>query len=82
MTNEQMSPKRHYECSLEQADGKFDFEHGVNNGDSTDLFQAGENSQFADSTFPSSRWWDGKSSGLKVYNISPAGQSMTFSASI
>ncbi|TKB60710.1 MAG: M6 family metalloprotease domain-containing protein, partial [Nitrospira sp.] len=36
--NQQMTPSQHYECSLEQADNRFDLEQGTNAGDSEDLF--------------------------------------------
>jgi hypothetical protein len=78
-SNEQMKLASHYECSLEQADGLFDLEQGKPNGDDKDLFHAGWKDQFADSTIPSSKWWDGTRSGLVVYNIGPAGEQMTFS---
>ncbi|MCA9234322.1 MAG: M6 family metalloprotease domain-containing protein [Planctomycetales bacterium] len=78
--NEQMTPGSHYECSLEQADGQFDLEHGQHAGDEKDLFHAGWRDRFADSTTPSSKWWDGTASGLDVYGIGPTGTQMTFSA--
>jgi M6 family metalloprotease-like protein len=79
-SNEQMTPASHYECSLEQADGLFDLEHGEPGGDDQDLFHAGWKDRFANSTLPNSKWWNGTSSGLEVYNIGPAGAQMTFSA--
>ncbi len=79
-SNEDMTPESHYECSLEQADGQYDLEHGGNYGDHKDLFCAGENDRFADSTQPNSKWWDGTSSGLDIHSISQAGQVITFSA--
>ena len=80
--NEQMTPASHYECALEQADGRSDLEHGANNGDDADLFHAGVNDRFSDSSSPASRWWDGSSSGLDVSAISVAGQQMTFLADV
>jgi M6 family metalloprotease-like protein len=77
---EQMDKNRHYECSLEQADNKFDLEHGNNYGDSTDLFNAQNNDTFTDSTNPNSKWWDGKESGMSVLEISETGTEMTFKA--
>lgn len=75
---EQMSPARHYECSLEQADGQFEFERGGDSwGDSADLF-AGAAARFGDDTTPASRWWDGTPSQLVVDSISPAGSQMQF----
>ena len=78
--NEQMSPSKHYECSLIPADNRFDFENGTNGGDSEDLFSAASNSEFSDSTSPDSKWWDGSDSNLKVSQISTTGATMTFSS--
>lgn len=81
-SNEQMTPASHYECSLEQADGRFDLEHGVPGGDDKDLFHADWKDRFSDSTTPSSRWWNNKSSGLTIHSISAAGAQVTFSADV
>jgi M6 family metalloprotease-like protein len=75
---EQMTPSEHYECSLEQADNRFDLEKGVNPGDSEDLFSSPYNTQFSDSTSPSSKWWDGSNSGLNITQISDPNATMTF----
>ena len=80
--NEQMTAGSHYECSLIQADGENDLERGKNDGDDKDLFYKGGNDRFADSTNPNSKWWDGTSSGLDIYNIGPAGEAVTFSVKI
>ena len=79
--NEQRTRELHYECSLEQADGRFDLERGDHTGDDRDLFHAGWRDRFADSTVPASTWWDGTPSGLVVSDIGPAGATMTFRAS-
>jgi hypothetical protein len=79
-SNEDMTPASHYECSLEQADGEFDLERGEGSGDARDLFHAGWKDKFADSTQPSSKWWDGTPSGLVVRDIGAAGAGITFSA--
>lgn len=75
---EDMKPKRHYECSLEQADNLFDLEQKANVGDGRDLYSAEVNSSFGDSTGPNSKWWDGSSSGLEIVEISSPGREMTF----
>ncbi len=75
---EQMTTSQHYECSLEQADNRFDLEKGVNGGDSEDLFASPYKTEFSDSTSPNSKWWDGSNSGLNVTQISASGASMTF----
>ena len=77
--NEQMTPAQHYECSLEQADNRFDLENSSNAGDSEDLFNASGNTQFSDSTSPNSKWWDGSNSGLNITQISASAATMTFS---
>lgn len=75
---EQMSPTRHYECSLEQADGLFQLERGASSyGDAGDLY-AGPAAHFADATTPSSRWWDGSASQLAIDSISATGAQMQF----
>ena len=77
-SNEQMTEALHYECALEQADGRFDLEHYANVGDETDLFGAPAAARFGDDTNPSSRWWNGAASGLTIDNISRSGATMTF----
>lgn len=77
--NEQRTQWSHYECSLEQADGRFDLEEKINKGDKTDLFVSGVNSAFGHATSPSSDWWNGQSSGLEITDISSPGHEMKFS---
>lgn len=76
--DEEMSPSQHYECALEQADGRFDLENGTNFGDSADLFAGPQATQFAGDTSPNSKWWDGSPSGLNLLQISPLADVMTF----
>jgi M6 family metalloprotease-like protein len=76
--NEQMTETWHYECSLEQADGRFDLERNRNQGDSEDLFSASGSRSFGDGTLPNSKWWDGTPSGLEITNVSFPSLSMTF----
>lgn len=76
--NEQRTPALHYECSLEQADGRFDLENAEDAGDRDDLFPFGANDRFGDATTPNSRWWDGSSSGLEIRNIRRTGNAVTF----
>ena len=75
--NQEMTLAKHYECSLEQADNRFDLEHNANAGDSDDLFAAPTKASFGGATAPSSKWWDGSSSGLEIIDISASGPSMT-----
>jgi M6 family metalloprotease-like protein len=77
-SNEQMTAALHYECSIEQADNRFDLERRINTGDANDLFGAPGNTQFNDSTSPDSKWWDGSNSDLKISEISASGNVMTF----
>jgi hypothetical protein len=73
-----MTAESHYECSLVQADGRFDLEGNANDGDPEDLFAAGGADRFDDGTMPNSRWWDGTSSRLEVRDVGPAGQTIAF----
>lgn len=77
-SNEQMTASRHYECSLEQADGRFQLERQRGQyGDAADLF-AGAAARFANDTVPSSKWWSGVPSNLVIDQISPPGATVTF----
>lgn len=75
-SHEQMTASQHYECSLEQADNRFDLERRANAGDVEDLF-GGTAAGFGAATAPSSKWWDGSASGLEIEHISAVGASMT-----
>jgi M6 family metalloprotease-like protein len=75
--NEQMTPSQHYECSLEQADKRFDLEKMVNAGDVEDLYGGPTAVSFGDGTTPNSKWWDGSGSGLEIEQVSMPGPSMT-----
>ena len=76
--NEQMTPGQHYECSLEQADNRFDLENQANAGDAEDLFASPGSTSFFDNTTPDSKWWDGGNSGLNITQISASTATMTF----
>jgi M6 family metalloprotease-like protein len=77
-SNEQRTPTLHYELSLEQADGDFRLENSrFHRGDSTDL-HGQVNKQFADSTSPSSKWWDGTASNLNIFDITSPGAAIQF----
>ena len=81
-SDEQMTPRQHYELSLEQADGDFRLEStAYHRGDSTDLYGQG-NKQFANSTAPNSKWWDGTASNLDIFDISPPGAAVSFKAKL
>ena len=54
----------HYECALEQADGRFNLDpSGANSGDSG-TSTGPERADLQNTTTPNSRWWDGSNSGL------------------
>ncbi len=76
--NEQMTPALHYECSLIQADNRFDLEGNANGGDAEDLFASPDRVVFSDTTHPDSKWWDGGNSGLNITQISASAATMTF----
>jgi len=80
--NQGMKPNSHYECSLVQADGEFDLEHGTGNefGEAKDLFHGGGNARLSDATNPNSKWWNGSSSALNISSISNNASTMTFKA--
>ena len=73
-----MTASRHFEISLEQADGRFDLEHSSDDGDSGDYFKQGTAVLFNDTTTPSAKWWNGSVSQLKLSAIGIAGSPMTF----
>lgn len=68
----------HYQCALLQADGHLDLESNRNAGDEGDLFQAHSGLALSDTTIPSSREWDDTDSGLQIYDISEAAQTINF----
>jgi M6 family metalloprotease-like protein len=76
--HEHMTPRFHYECSLEQADGRFDLEKAKDAGDRDDLFPCKLNNRFGNASQPDSKWWDGTSSGLEIRRIRRDGTAMTF----
>jgi hypothetical protein len=78
----QMLPDRHFLVTLVQADGRWDMEMNVNEGDSTDLYGAPMATELTSTTNPSSTWWDGSQSGLWIENISESRPSMTFDVGI
>lgn len=75
---EAMTPAKHYELSLEQADGLFALEKSRDElGDAND-FYAGAAARFADDTTPASRWWDGTSSFLTLDQFTASAAAMSF----
>jgi M6 family metalloprotease-like protein len=71
-----MTPTKHYELSVEQADGLFELEKNSRKR-ANDLFHAGNKDRFDDNTTPDSHWWNDTASGFKVCNIGGLDPSMT-----
>jgi M6 family metalloprotease-like protein len=77
--NEQQTPNLHYLVTLVQADGRWDLENGVNNGDASDLWKAPNYVEFNPSTTPAALWWDGRDAPVYIDEVSTPGSEMTFS---
>ena len=77
-SNNEQTPSSHFLVTLVQADGDWDLENNVNDGDSTDLYAAPNYYTFTPLTSPSTSWWDGSDSGLYLFGISTSSASMTF----
>jgi M6 family metalloprotease-like protein len=79
-SNEQMTPSKHYELSLEQADADFRLESTPHHlGDANDLFGS-IHKAFDDATVPGSKWWDGTASDLELFEISSPSDTVSFKA--
>jgi hypothetical protein len=78
----QMTPEQHYEVTLVQADGRWDMEMDVNEGDHTDLYAAPGYINCTPCSNPDTDWWDGQRSDLYVNNISESVETMTFDFNI
>ena len=77
-SNQEMTAAKHYEISLEQADGLFQLERvRGTDGDANDLY-AGAAASFSDASTPDSRWWSGAASNLIIDRISASGPTMSF----
>ncbi len=64
--------------SVEQADGQFDLQYNRNQGDDGDPYPgSGTIRQFHDKTIPDSRYYNGQSSQVGVWNISDPDSVMT-----
>jgi M6 family metalloprotease-like protein len=71
-----MTPTKHYELSVEQADGLFDLEKNKTSR-ANDLYHAGNKTTFDDTTTPNSKWWNGSASGFAVCDVGPLDAVMT-----
>lgn len=78
--NEQMTPAKHYECALVQADARHDLERNLDHGGPGDLFAAPSATAFGPGSAPNSHWWNKSRSSLEIEEISTASTVMTFSA--
>jgi M6 family metalloprotease-like protein len=78
----EMTPQRHYEVTLVQADGRWDMERRQNRGDETDLYPSAGKDACTECTVPSTKWWSGAQSGLAVGSISESDPVMTFNFSV
>jgi M6 family metalloprotease-like protein len=66
---------KHYELSVEQADGLFELEkNGTKRAG--DLFHAGYKDAFGDTTTPNSKWWNGSASDFAVCSVGALDPSM------
>lgn len=72
------SAARHYQCAVLQADGRYDLETNANGGDGSDFFTMTPGTVLDADTRPSSRRWNGESSGLRISDVSAAGETITF----
>jgi len=75
----------HYQIALLSADGNYDLEMGINQGDSGDLWSASSSRREltpGPNVFPNTdAYQDGiiVSSGIKIFNLSASGEKMSFS---
>jgi len=68
---QQMTPSRHYMVSVKQADGKYQLEKKKYGNPKDDMFSPGQT--FSDRTTPHAKWWNGRTSGIKIYVVSNDG---------
>jgi M6 family metalloprotease-like protein/uncharacterized delta-60 repeat protein len=68
---------QHYKVTLVQADNQWHLEKNTNDGDAGDPYPgASNNTNFNDSSTPSSKIWDGRSSNAGATNIHQSGSTM------
>lgn len=69
---------KHYQCMLLQADKLGSLERNENQGDEGDLFTDLVGDVLWESSEPNTLAWDGNASGLRIRDISAAGDEITF----
>ena len=66
--NEDMTELLHYRHSIEQADGLFELEGGLDpGGNAGDIYLAGDS--FTPTSVPNTNWWSGEFSGVEITAI-------------
>ena len=77
--DQDMTPSYHYKVTLVQADGLWQLENNVNDGDSNDLWKAPDFTVFGPYyAAPNSTWWDTTASDFGILDVSAADPCMTF----
>jgi M6 family metalloprotease-like protein len=74
-------PPNPLSLAVVQADGKKDLDQTMwpePGSDADDFFHGDAVSEFSDSAFMTARWNDGSASGLRIYDIAPISENMTF----
>jgi hypothetical protein len=72
---------KHYQVALLQADGRYDLERGVNDGDADDFFTNGKEIGSTSSSFPNTNsYQEGRirSTGISIHEISESSMIMHF----
>ncbi len=67
--NQQMTADAHYLVTLVQADGRWDLENNINEGDNSDLFDNDRFDRCTPFTDPNTNFWNGSSSALCISDI-------------
>ncbi len=81
-TQQDMTPLLHYHHSIEQADGLFELEGGLEpGGNEGDIYLPGNT--FTPTSTPNSNWWTGENSGIQITAIELIGDNQVrFTVSI
>ena len=70
-----------YLVALTQSDGRWDLERNKNDGDPLDSYPGYRqlNTEFGPDTYPSSDWYNGTPTQVRIWNIARSGRNITFS---